>query len=786
MYRHWEWTKCSGGDEVTTKKKTPSIAILTALVAWSMGAAAALAEAEDQATGLNQIAGAAFTPNVNLSVIVPRTPERPRIDGHLDEAMWANALRLGNFCEISPGDNTKPSCKTEALFAYDDQNFYMGFICCDDSPEQIRASMSDRDDIFGDDFVGVILDTFGDKQNSYELFINPYGIQGDLRRTYNNEDASFDTIWESGGHINSKGWVAEAAIPFRSIRFPDQHQQEWLMHILRIRPRNSREQHSWAPLDRDESCLLCQAGTFRGMEGVNSGKNLEILPYAIASQSGSLKDEENPALGFENAPASGEAGVGVKYGITPNLTLDFTYNPDFSQVEADAAQVDVNTTFALFFSEKRPFFLEGREIFNSRNLIYTRSLNDPMMAAKLTGKMGKFTVGYILGRDDYSPFVVPFEDNSEIAVGGKSVSNILRVKRDILSDSYVGLIATDRRLDGGGSNSLVVADASVRFMENYRLNSQIGFSDTKEPDDPSLSSDFADTTFGRDKHTTVFDGETYRGNTLHLELERDARYWNFEVYYNDLSPTFRANNGFITNNNYRSGGFWTGVLFQPNGRVFEKVQPQFNYGLEYNHDDVFKDTWVSPSIWIQFKRQTNMWMGYLKSRERFKGVLIEGIERLQYNIHSNASDILQGGMYFQVGRSIARGEDPPILGHERYFEAWGTLKPTSRLKSNFTYVFAKMMETESGPNLYEGYIIRNRLSYQFNRRLFLRLVTQYNDFSRRMEIDPLLSYKINPFTVFYVGSTHDVENFTGEDYGDLGYRQTNRQFFAKIQYLFRI
>jgi hypothetical protein len=769
--------------------KTLQIVILTALVAWSMGAAAALAGAEDQATGLTQadslVSEGDYSPNTKLDVLVPKTSERPRIDGHLDEAMWMHAARLDNFCEISPGDNTEPTCRTEALFAYDDENFYMGFICYDDSPDQIRASMSDRDDIFRDDFVGVMVDTFGDKQNAYELFINPYGIQGDLRRTQNDEDSSFDTIWESRGHINSKGWIAEAAIPFRSLRFPDNYEQEWLLHVLRIRPRNSREQYSWAPLDRDEACLFCQAGTFKGMEGVNSGRNFEILPYAIANQSGSLLDEEDPTLGFRNGDAGGEGGVGVKYGITPNLTLDFTYNPDFSQVESDAAQVDVNTTFALFFPERRPFFLEGREIFNTRNLVYTRSVNDPVMAAKLTGKMGKFTVGYILGRDDNSPFIVPFEDNSEIALGGKSVSNILRVKRDILSDSYIGLIATDRRL-ADGSNSLVVADGDVRFLENYRLSGQLGFSDTKEPNDPTLSSDFADTTFGYNGNTTVFDGESFRGSTLHLELDRDARHLNFEFYYNDISPTFRANNGFITNNNCRSGGFWSGVLFRPTHPVFEMIQPQFNYGREYNYDNEFKDTWTSPSIWIQFKKQTNMWMGYLVSKERFKGVLLDGIERFECNIHSNASEFVQGGMYGKVGRSIARGEEPPILGHERYFEAWGTIKPSSRLKSNFTYIYAKMMETDSGPNIYKGYILRNRLSYQFSRRLFLRLVTQYNDFSKRFEVDPLVSYKINPFTVFYAGSTHDVEKFNGDEFGDLGYKQTNRQFFAKIQYLFRI
>jgi hypothetical protein len=767
----------------------PAIVLLV-LAAPPEGATAARGPAEGRAAGVDSTrtpsADDEYTPNSDLDVVVPRATGRPRIDGILDDPMWAQAVRLGNFCEISPGDNVRPQCETEALFAYDDENFYMGFICHDDSPRKIRASVADRDEMFSDDFAGIILDTFGDKQTSYEFFINPHGVQGDLRRVQNSEDESFDTVWQSGGHINSRGWTGEAAIPFRSLRFPDRYEQEWLVHILRIRPRDSREQDSWAPISRDESCLLCQAARFRGIKGVNRGRNLEFLPYVIASESGALRDGEDPSSGFHNGDPMGEAGFGVKYGVTPNLTLDFTYNPDFSQVESDAAQVDVNTTFALFFPEKRPFFLEGSEIFQTENLIYTRSVNDPMLAAKLTGRVGKLTLGYVLARDDASPFVVPFEDNSEIALGGKSVSNVLRLKRDVLSDSYVGLIATDRRLEDGG-NSILVADGDVRFLENYRLSGQLGYSHTREPNDPALSSDFTDTTFAEGKYTSVFDGESFDGQALRLEFDRDARHLGFEMWYNDMSPTFRANNGFITNNNYRSGGLWTGVLFRPTHSVIETVQPQFNYGREYNHEDVFKDTWTEPSIYIRFKKQTGFWAGYIWSKERFKNVLVNGIERFEGNVESDAIEALSGGFYWKLGRSVVRSVDVPYLGHERVLEVWGTVKPSSRLSSTFDFTHARMDSTSGGNNVYNGYIFRNRLAYQFSRRFFMRLVTQYNDFNHRFEVDPLFSYKINPFTVFYIGSTHDFEKFKGSDYeGDPGYKQTDRQFFAKIQYLFRI
>jgi hypothetical protein len=724
----------------------------------------------------------AFSPNTDLVFSVNKTVNPPQIDGRLDEDLWKRATRVSNFCEITPGDNVRPKVITEALFTYDNDNLYIGFICHESDPDAIRATICDRDHMFSDDFAGIMIDTFKDQQNGYEFFVNPYGIQGDLRRTPNSEDSSFDTVWESAGEINSHGWTAEFAIPFRSIRFPDRYEQQWGIHILRIRPRDSREQISWAPISRDESCLFCQAGTIEGIKGVNRGKNFEFLPYVLASQSGSLKDEENPSLGFHNDNLDADGGFGIKYGITPNLTLDFAYNPDFSQIESDAAQLDVNTTFALSFPEKRPFFLEGSDIFSTTaSVVYTRSINDPLAAAKITGKVGKYTVGYIFGWDEASPFVVPFEDWSEAALGGRSVSNVLRLKRDILTDSNVGLIVTDRRLSDG-SNFVFGLDENVRFMENYRMTTQVLYSHTKEPNDPALSSDFTDTTFGGKNYTSTFDGEAFPGYGILTSLRREARHWNFSLNYNDISPTLRAENGFIANNNYRMGTIWTGAYFQPNNSILDAAEPAFNWGRKLNYNGAFKDTWYAPQISIVFKKQTSIWTQYIWSKERFKNVLVKGISRSEGNISTNASEKISGGFYWRVGRSVAREEDPPVLGRERTYEIWGTLKPTPRLMFDADYTFSKMLGPDASSELFRGYITRSRLTYQFTRCLFLRLVTQYNNFNREIEIDPLLSYKINPFTVFFVGSTHRLE-----DYGStVNYGQSERQFFIKFQYLFRV
>lgn len=350
-----------------------------------------------------------FRPNSNLVIEALKISEPVSIDGVLEEPFWRLAQKLSNFSEVSPGDNEEPPVRTEAYVTYDDDNLYIGFICYDDDPAAIRATVCDRDRIFADDMVGIIIDTFRDMQNGYEFFINPHGIQADLRRIMNDEDLSYDVIWESAAVITLDGWTAEMAIPFRSIRFADSEEQRWGLHVIRVRPRNSRDQYSWAPISRDDVCLFCQAGLLTNIRGVKRGKNLEILPYAVSSESGALSDPDDPLSEFKNGGLDGNVGADVKYGITPGITLDLTYNPDFSQIETDAEQIDVNTTFALFYPEKRPFFLEGSDIFDTRiKAVYTRTINDPVAALKLTGKAKRYSVGYILGVDDHVTFTVPF------------------------------------------------------------------------------------------------------------------------------------------------------------------------------------------------------------------------------------------------------------------------------------------------------------------------------------------------------------------------------------------
>jgi len=295
-----------------------------------------------------------FISNKDKSVTVPRINNAEiDIDGDLKEAAWMKAKRFDNFSEVDPGDNTKPSVNTEAFIFYDDENIYIGYKCYETDIKSIRKTFTSRDLIFSDDWAGFFFDTYDEKKQAYELIVNPYGIQADLMwNAPGNEDETFDAIWYSGAKIHDNMWTCEMVIPFKSIRFPNRSEQVWNFHLIRNHPRKNREQICWDPISRDDPTLYSHSPKMYGIKDIKGGKNLEVLPYALGSQSGTLSDFNNADSDFKNEKVKGQYGVNLKYGITSNLTSDLAINPDFSQVESDAAQVDVNNTFALLSGEK--------------------------------------------------------------------------------------------------------------------------------------------------------------------------------------------------------------------------------------------------------------------------------------------------------------------------------------------------------------------------------------------------------------------------------------------------
>ncbi len=767
--------------------KNREIAILAALL-MSMAPLASMAQSSRNAEPDVPSLATDFVPNVNPSLTVQRAAGAVEIDGVRGESEWEFAGLATNFSETFPGDQTRPPVGIRVYTMYDDANLYL-FYEIDDDPDEIRVHMSDRDNIWQDDYVGMLLDTNNDGATQYFIAANPHGIQGDTRISRQGEDDSFNLIFRSAGQITETGYQVEMAIPFRSLRFPAAEVQNWSATFWITRPRSSRNTYSWAAIDRDDSCFTCNFGTLTGLRGVRAGKNLEILPSVTATQFGSLSNSQDPRSAFQNERIQGEPSLNVKYGITSDLTADVTLNPDFSQIEADAAQVDVNSTFALFFPEQRPFFQEGGDLFDTWiNVVYTRSLNSPLLASKLTGRVGRTNIAYIGGRDEASPILIPLEESSEVVPdAGKSFSNILRVQHNLPGNSFIGLLATDRRLDDGGSGSVLSLDGLIRFGQKYQLEAQVAGSQTREPNSADLSARLGDATFDGGKHTVALDGESFTGYALYSSFERNARHWVFDFDYWGTNPTFRTDNGFVTGNDQHRFSFFQGVTLYPENISFiDRIFPRMQVARIWNFDGVRKDEWAGGGVQMRMKRQTNVNVDAFFSNELFRGTEFRNLSNIMFGLFSNFSEPVQAGVSLRTGRSIARNLETPEIGNSLNVEGNATIRPTQRLVLRPSISYSRLKDRDTEEEFFSGYILRMRTNYQFTRRLFARVVVQYNDFAERLEIDPLVTYKINAFSALYVGSTHDLDSYPRtNDPNEQFFRQRNRQLFLKLQYLFR-
>lgn len=718
------------------------------------------------------------------TLAVERAPGPISIDGVLDDPGWEGAAPATHFAEHNPGDQVQPPFRTEAFMTYDDENLYVAFKCYDD-PAQVRASFCKRDDIFQDDVVFLCLDTFGDGVTGYEIAVNPYGIQGDLFFSASGgEDIRFDLVYETAARITDEGWVAEFAVPLRNLRFPDRPEQVWRVDFWRNQPRGVRTQASWAAYDRDESCWPCQWGTVTGIRGVEPAAGLDLIPAFTANQAGSRPDADS---GFDNGPVKGEASLTAKYALTSDVVVEATLNPDFSQVESDAAQIDVNTTFALFYPEKRPFFQEGADLFETWfNAVYTRSINDPSVAGKVTGRTGRTSFAVLSAHDMHSPIILPSEERSWFISNGESLNNVLRVKQEVGEQTHIGFVGTDRRYDEGGSGSLAGLDGRLRLNPQYSLEAQYLRSFTTEPDDTTLTDGLNGATFDDGRHTAAFDGEGFDGHAFYGGLIRDGRSWSVDLKYYDRSPTFRAENGFEVRNSYRQGYGSTSYIFRfDDSETWAHLSPGLQVCRSWNYDDAVKDE--AAQVWLSGqlrKAQLNWHAQYKADAQRYGGIDYEGL--YQWHICGSgrpSAAVALGGSANYGHRVYYSGQ---AIGRQEDYSGWIDLKPVDRLLLETSCSWSRSRRLDSDQEYFRGYVLRMKFGLQVTRELSLRLILQYNDFNELWEGDPLLQYQINPFSIFYVGSTRDYRLLTpgGQDAGD--WHLLDRQCFLKLQYLFRV
>lgn len=744
-------------------------------------------------------AGVSFKPNILPELNVPKlNAGNINIDGELNEEVWKNAGTADNFTEISPGDNVKPEVETKVRIFYDDDYIYFGYICYEKDMESVRASVSDRDRMYGDDWVGPFIDTYSDLKQGFEMYVNPKGIQGDLLWTSNNEDSNYDIIYDSEAKMYKDKWTAEMRIPFKSLRFPDRKEQKWRIHLLRNRPRGARQEIYWASVSRDNPNFLGQSGTLNGIKDVKRGRDIQILPYILGTQNSTLEDFSDPNSKFTHGKLEGEIGLSAKYGLSSTLTLDATYNPDFSQVEADAPRININSPFALFYPEKRPFFLEGIDHFATPiNVSYTRSINNPLFAAKLSGKINKLDIGFISAYDENTPFIIPLTERSFFLSSNKnSVSNILRMKYDMGGENYLGFIFSDREESADSSKAFGFSgfnrnygfDGKFNFASNYYLTFQVLQNNTKEINDTSFKyNSLKDYRFDDNKYTALLDGESYSGSNVYLSFNRNARNWSFYSEYFFQAPTVRRDNGFIQRNNFHQLFMQQEYNFYPEGKVLRRVNPELNMEIRYDATGKLKEQFVELNLVTDWTNGIWTSAGYLPvNNEDYGGIFHKNVNRWHFNMEANnLSKYITGGFYYEGGKFIVRFEDPTYVGFGHNLDLWATINPFDRLRNDINYSYSELSKSADGEKLFAGYVVSDKISYQFNKNFFLRVLLQYDLFSRNFTVDPLLSYKWNPYTILFLGSSHDISEIS-DNKGFGKYTETDRYFYLKFQYLWSL
>ena len=466
---------------------------------------------------------------------VHRSESPIKVDAVLDEPAWRNAEVINISYEWMPGDNIPAPVETEVRISYDEDFFYISYVAYDPDPSQIRAHIRDRDTAFADDHIGFMLDTFNDERRGFQFRLNPVGVQMDA--TFSElegfEDFSWDAIWHSAALINEEGYIVEAAIPFSSLRFPRTEDiQTWGIMIFRSWPRSVRHRLRSSHTDRNIASLLNQTDKITGLQGISPGLNIEIVPTLSALRT----DRRVGGLtsgSIQNGKVDTDPGVTMKWGITPNLILNGTLNPDFSQVEADVAQLDVNTRFSLFFPERRPFFLESADFFvTPMNAVFTRTIADPSTGLKLTGKEGRHAIGVFSARDRINNLIFPANQGNRNGSYYQNVTTtVLRHRYDLGSNSTIGLLYTGREATGY-HNRVYGADGFLRISNTNTVNLQFLRSNTAYPDSVSTL---------MSQPTGSFEAGAFSTGFFH-----QSRNWLINVNYEDIGKDFRAESGFIT------------------------------------------------------------------------------------------------------------------------------------------------------------------------------------------------------------------------------------------------
>ena len=714
-------------------------------------------------------------PFFSFATVTTKLGDKIKVDGIIESKEWGGAQIFDIKYEYDPGYNTLPPFKTTAYVTYSDTKLYVAFDAKIEDIKYLRASIRERDTGFMDDWVAIALDTYGDNRSLIIIGSNAYGSQIDFKETLGSDgDPSFNVNYESKGVIGEDGYVVEMAIPFSELQYEKKDTLRWKASFIRTSWKESQISVSNNKFDRGNDCFACQIDTYIELEGVNPKKRLEFLPYVSGNYVGS---SDGNKISYDKP--NFRAGLSARYDLSSSTALDFTINPDFSQVEADVTRININSPFAVNYPERRPFFNEGNDILSSYgDAVYTRSINNPIFASKLVNQGSKQRVYFLTSYDKDTPYLVPGENRSYFGKGEESFGNILRYQRTFGNGSNVGFLSTNRFYNGGGMGNMFGVDAKIRFNKTYNLDFVYGNSFSEEPNKDWISS--SDVIEGK---TVVLDGEKFSGNALSIGFNRISEHWATSIDYDQLSPLFRADMGFVTQNNFREFSFEQRYFNRRDKKVtnyFAKIETE----IRYNFNGKLKRVHLLPIYSMSFKNGFSFDYAYSYNiYEEYNGDEFKNFVTNFIAFKYTPSEKLSIFSRNLIGKSIAYNISNPEVGKRLRLNLTINYRPNNKLIFSPSISSESMKYIGSNEKIYSGYIFRLNSKYQFSNDLSFKIITEYNDFNSSLFMQPLLKWNPNPSTVFYIGGNTNINHLKESENNWL---TDNSQLFLKLQYLFKI